>query len=185
MAEEQSSIPVLFTEKQIKERIREMGAQITRDFRDKNHIRVIGALKGCFLFMSDLIREVQMPVKVDFMEISSYGNAMESSGNIKIIKDLTHDIENEHVIIAEDIIDTGLTLNHVMDMLSTRKPASLSIATLLLKPQKSRLQHKIAYCGFEIKDHFVVGYGLDYKGYMRNLPYIGRVTNDDQLDLFS
>ena len=141
-------------------------------------------MKGCFVFQADLLRAIDISVKVDFIEVSSYGNAMESSGNIKIIKDLTHNIENEHILVAEDIIDTGLTLNHVLDLLRTRKPKSIGICTLLIKSEKQQLKYTAKYVGFEIEDDFVVGYGLDYSGYMRNLPYIGVVTSKNQRSLF-
>jgi len=177
-------IPLLLDEEQIRRKVKKMGYQISRDYENKAPLRLIGALKGCFVFMADLIRAIDIPVKVDFMEISSYGNEMASSGNVKIVKDLTHNIAGEHVLIAEDIIDTGLTLNHVMDMLSTRNPASLAITSLLIKPSKQQLKYPVKYVGFEIPDDFVVGYGLDYSGYMRNLPYIGKVTDSTQLSLF-
>lgn len=175
------AIPPLIHEEQLRKRIREMGRQISQDYAGREPLRLVGALKGCFVFMADLVREITIPVRVDFMEISSYGNAMQSSGNVKIIKDLTNDIAGEHVLIAEDIIDTGLTLNFVMDMLSARAPASIEICSLLVKPAKMKLNYPIKYKGFEIEDHFVVGYGLDYKGFLRNLPYIGAVSNNEQL----
>ena len=159
-------------------RVQELGEQISKDYADKAPLRIIGTLKGSFIFLADLIREIRIPVKVDFMEVSSYGNTMASSGNIKIVKDLSHDISGENVIIAEDIIDTGLTLNNVMSMLYTRNPASLEIVSLLVKSQKMKLDFPVKYTGFDIEDHFVVGYGLDYQGYLRNLPYIGSISPD-------
>ena len=184
MNEQENEIPVLFDTETIHNRVNEMGRAISRDYRNKAPLRVVGALKGCFVFMADLIRAIDIPLKVDFMEVSSYGDEMESSGNIKIIKDLSHNIEGEHVLIAEDIIDTGLTLNHVMAMLETRKPASLSICSLLIKPGKQQLKYPVSYSGFEIADDFVVGYGLDFSGFMRNVPYIGKITDSNQLSLF-
>ncbi len=179
-----SYIPELVSEEDIRAKVKEMGKQISDDYRNRAPLRIIGALKGCFVYMADLLRAIDIPTKVDFMEVSSYGDAMQSSGNVKIIKDLTHNIEGEHVLVAEDIIDTGLTLNHVIDMLWTRHPASLAITALLVKPTKQKLKHPIKYSGFEIPDEFVVGYGLDYSGYMRNLPYIGKITDTAQLTLF-
>lgn len=177
-------IPVLVSEAQIKQRIKEIGKQISQDYAGREPLRLVGALKGCFVFMADLLREITIPVRVDFMEISSYGSAMVSSGNVKITKDLSHDIKGEHVLIAEDIIDTGLTFNFLMDMLQSRGPASIEICSLLVKPAKMKLNHPIRYTGFEIDDYFVVGYGLDYKGFLRNLPYIGAVSSNEQLNLF-
>ncbi len=149
-----------------------MAGEINRDYRAVEYIKVIGLLKGSFIFMGDLIRELDIPVRVDFMEISSYGNEMESSGNIKILKDLSHDIAGEHVLVAEDIIDTGLTLNHTISLLLSRKPQSLKISSLLVKKQKHHLEYPIDYAGIFMDDVFVVGYGMDSMGYYRNLPYI-------------
>lgn len=181
-------IPPLIEADAVKNRIAELGKQITADYGDKNHIRVIGALRGCFVFMADLVRAIEMPVKVDFMEISSYGKALVSSGNIKILKDLSDDPHGEHVIIAEDIIDTGMTLQCMVDLLKGRGVASIEIATLLIKPKnvaaQGKLIYPVKYKAFEVSDEFVVGMGMDYKGYMRNLPYIAQVTDNNQLKLF-
>lgn len=182
-------IPPLISEQALAERIRELGRQITADYAGKNYIRVIGALRGCFVFMADLIRAIEMPVKIDFMEISSYGSATVSSGNIKILKDLSDDPHGEHVLIAEDIIDTGLTLQCMVDLLKGRGVASIEIATLLIKPKnvaaQGKLVYPVRYRAFEVSDEFVVGAGMDYKGYMRNLPYIAQVTDSRQLELFN
>lgn len=181
-------IPPLISRETLEARIRELGRQITADYAGKNHIRVIGALRGCFVFMADLIRAIEMPVKIDFMEISSYGKATVSSGNIKILKDLTDDPHGEHVLITEDIIDTGLTLQHMIDMLKSRGVASVEVATLLIKPKnvaaQAKLTYPVRYRAFEVADEFVVGVGMDYKGFMRNLPYIAQVTDNNQLKLF-
>jgi hypoxanthine phosphoribosyltransferase len=181
-------VPPLIGREQLQQRITELGQQITADYQGKDYLRVIGALRGCFVFMADLIRAIEMPVKVDFMEISSYGNETTSSGNIKILKDLTDDVMGEHVLIAEDIIDTGLTLQSMVDLLKARGVASVEIATLLIKPQNvaalRRLVYPVKYRGFEVSDEFVVGVGMDYKGFMRNLPYIAQVTDTQQLKLF-
>ncbi|MCS6985347.1 MAG: hypoxanthine phosphoribosyltransferase [Leptospiraceae bacterium] len=176
--------PPLISQQELRDRVRELGEEITKDYQGKDTLRVIGALKGCFVFMADLIREIKIPVRVDFMEVSSYGNQAQTSGNVKIIKDLTHDIAGEHVLFTEDIVDTGLTLNFVMEILSQRNPASLEICALLTKPRKMALRFPVKYRGFEIEDYFVVGYGLDYKGYYRNLPYIGKISSPEQLPLF-
>lgn len=181
-------LPPLISREKLDERVREMGQQITADYAGKSHIRVIGALRGCFVFMADLIRAIEMPVKVDFMEISSYGKGTVSSGNIKILKDLSDDPHGEHVVIAEDIIDTGLTLQCMVDLLKGRGVASVEIASLLFKPKnvaaQGKLKYPVRYKAFEVADEFVVGVGMDYKGYMRNLPYIAQVTDNSQLKLF-
>lgn len=181
-------IPALIEREKIQESILQMGARITEDYAGKSHVRVIGALRGCFVFMADLIRAIEMPVKVDFMEISSYGTALSSSGNVKILKDLTDDVLGEDVLIAEDIIDTGLTLQAMVDLLKTRGAASIEIATLLIKPAnvaaQNKLHYPVRYKAFEVSDEFIVGMGLDYKGYLRNLPYIAQVTDTRQLSLF-
>lgn len=181
-------IPALISREDLQKRIGELGRQITADYAGKKHVRVIGALRGCFVFMADLIRAIEMPVKVDFMEISSYGKATVSSGNIKILKDLSDDPHDEHVLIAEDIIDTGLTLQCMVDLLKGRGVASIEIATLLIKPKnvaaQGKLKYPVKYRAFEVSDEFVVGAGMDYKGYMRNLPYIAQVTDSQQLKLF-
>lgn len=182
-------VPPLIDRAKLQTRIAELGRQITADYAGKNHVRVIGALRGCFVFMADLIRAIEMPVKVDFMEISSYGNATTSSGNIKILKDLSDDVMGEHVLVAEDIIDTGLTLQSMIDLLKGRGVASVEIATLLIKPTnvaaQGKLIYPVKYRAFEVSDEFVVGVGMDYKGYMRNLPYIAQITDRQQLKLFA
>ncbi len=181
-------IPPLISKAELEARVAELGKQITADYAGKSHVRVIGALRGCFVFMADLIRAIEMPVKIDFMEISSYGKATTSSGNIKILKDLSDDPHGEHVVIAEDIIDTGLTLQCMVDLLKGRGVASVEIATLLIKPKnvaaQGKLVYPVKYKAFEVSDEFVVGVGMDYKGFMRNLPYIAQVTDANQLKLF-
>jgi hypoxanthine phosphoribosyltransferase len=181
-------VPPLIHQADLQKRVAELGARITADYAGKSHVVIIGALRGCFVFMADLIRTIEMPVKVDFMEISSYGDATTSSGNIKILKDLSDDPHGEHVLIAEDIIDTGLTLQCMVDLLKGRGVASIEIATLLIKPKnvaaQGKLIHPVKYRAFEVSDEFVVGMGMDYKGYMRNLPYIAQVTDSRQLQLF-
>lgn len=181
-------VPALISATELQQRIAQLGLQITEDYRGKSHVRVIGALRGCFVFMADLIRAIEMPVKIDFMEISSYGNATTSSGNIKILKDLTDDVIGEHVLIAEDIIDSGLTLQSMVDLLKGRGVASIEIATLLIKPAnvaaQGKLKYPVKYRAFEVGDEFVVGAGMDYRGFMRNLPYIAQVTDMQQLKLF-
>jgi hypoxanthine phosphoribosyltransferase len=163
---------VLLTEEQIQERIAELGAEITRDFEGKDPL-FVGVLKGCFMFMADLMRCVNLKCSVDFMAVSSYGNRSVTSGAVEITKDLSQDIENRHIIVVEDILDSGLTLNYLVNYLRVRKPASITLVTLLDKPARRRVPIKVDYSGFEIPGAFVVGYGLDYAERYRNLPFIG------------
>lgn len=163
---------ILITEKQLKEKIVELGRTITKDYESKNLI-LIGVLKGAVMFMADLSRAIDLPLSVDFMAVSSYGNATRSSGIVKIIKDLDINIEGKDVLIIEDIIDSGLTLSYLKDTLLGRKPNSLKICTILDKPERREADVKVDYRGFEIPDKFVVGYGLDFGEKYRNLPFIG------------
>ena len=163
---------VLFTEADLNERIHELGEQITADYEGKSLI-VVGILKGSNIFTSDLVRKINLPLKMDFMAVSSYGNATESTGVVKILKDLDRDIEGEHVLIVEDIVDSGLTLKYLKDILLTRNPASVKICTLLDKPARRKENIKPDYLGYEVPDEFIVGYGIDYAEHYRNLPYVG------------
>ena len=163
---------VLFTEEELKRRVKELGGQLTRDFADKDPV-FVGVLKGCFVFMADLLRSVDMHCTMDFMAVSSYGSGTTTTGAVKINKDLSADIEGRHVIIVEDILDSGVTLSYLKQYLSVRKPASISIVTLLDKPSRRKADIRADYAGFEVEDAFVVGYGLDYAEQYRNLPYIG------------
>ncbi|NCB51728.1 MAG: hypoxanthine phosphoribosyltransferase [Clostridia bacterium] len=163
---------ILLTEEQIGTRITEMGAEITEAFKDKNPI-FIGVLKGCFVFMADLMRNVDIRCTMDFMAVSSYGSGTTTTGAVKINKDLSQDIGNRHVIIVEDILDSGMTLSYLVKFLSGRNPASITLVTLLDKPARRKSEVKADYVGFEVEDAFVVGYGLDYDEEYRNLPYIG------------
>ncbi len=163
---------ILFSETELAARIKELGQTITADYAGKE-ILMIGILRGAVIFMSDLARAIDLPVAIDFMAVSSYGASTTSSGVVRILKDLDEDVENKHVLIVEDIIDSGLTLNYLMDNLWSRKPASIKICTLLNKPERRKVEVPIAYNGFTIPDHFVVGYGLDFAEKYRNLPFIG------------
>ena len=163
---------VLFSEETLNERITELGAQITEDYKGESLI-VVGILKGSNIFTSDLVRKIDLPLRMEFMAVSSYGNATESTGVVKIIKDLDRDIEGEHVLIVEDIVDSGLTLKYLTEMLLTRKPASIKICTLLDKPARRKEAITPDYSGFDVPDEFIVGYGIDYAERYRNLPYIG------------
>jgi hypoxanthine phosphoribosyltransferase len=165
-------LEILFTEEAVTERIRELGAQITRDYEGKNPL-IIGILKGATLFMADLVKRIEFPVEIDFMAVSSYGQSSESSGVVRIIKDLDQSIEGRDVIIVEDIIDTGLTLVYLKNLLEQRKAASVKLVTLLDKPDRHKVDITADYLGFTVPDHFIVGYGLDYAERYRNLPYVG------------
>ncbi|MGL4735936.1 MAG: hypoxanthine phosphoribosyltransferase [Cellulosilyticaceae bacterium] len=163
---------VLFNEEQLAKRIEELGAEITADYKGEN-LLVLGILKGSNIFMADLVRKITMPMKLDFMMVSSYGNSSESTGVVKIIKDVEYAIEDQHVLIVEDIIDSGLTLKYLKQLLETRKPKSVKICTLLDKPSRRKEPVEVNYIGYEVPDEFIVGYGIDYAEHYRNLPYIG------------
>jgi hypoxanthine phosphoribosyltransferase len=166
-------VPMLTTE-QIAARVRELGAQITHDYAGRNLV-LVGVLKGSFVFLSDVMRTIDLPLRVDFLGVRSYGEGTESSGVVQITQDLSRPIEHEDVLIVEDIVDTGLTIAHLMDLLRTRAPASIKVCSLLHKPARAKVKIAIDYLGFTIEDRFVVGYGLDFAERYRNLPYIGVV----------
>lgn len=163
---------VLISEEAILHRIKELGKAITDDYQGEELI-VICILKGAFMFCSDLIKEVNLPVKLEFMSLSSYGDSMTSSGNVQIDMDISGSITDKHVLIVEDIVDTGLTLSVLKNILTDRRPKSLKLASMLHKVAKTKVATTIDYLGFEIDDKFVIGYGLDYAGRYRELPYIG------------
>ena len=163
---------ILLTEEQIRERVAQLGAEISRDYADKEPL-FVGVLKGCFVFMADLMRQVTIPCGLDFMVLSSYGKSTKTTGAVEIIKDLSQDIEGRHVVIVEDILDTGVTLSYLVKYLKNRNPSSLAIVTLLDKPERRRADVSARYVGFTVPDAFVVGYGLDYAEKYRNLPFVG------------
>ncbi len=163
---------ILITSEEIGARVRELGQQITNDYAGKD-ILMIGVLRGAVIFMSDLARAIKRPIDIDFMAISSYGLSTNSSGVVRILKDLDEVVQGRHLLIVEDIIDSGLTLNYLVENLKSRKPASVRICTLLSKPDRRKVDVQVDYNGFIIPDYFVVGYGLDYAGKYRNLPFIG------------
>jgi len=165
------------SEEKVDNRIKEMGEQISRDYAGKK-VHLICVLKGGSFFMCELAKRITIPVTLDFMSVSSYGGGTESSGVIRIVKDLDESLEGKDVIIVEDIIDSGRTLKHLMKLLESRKPASLRLCTLLDKPDRRVVDVNVDYTGFAIPDEFVVGYGLDYDQMYRNLPYIGIVKFD-------
>jgi len=173
--DEGERLEVLLSEEQLKARVLEMGAAITRDYAHKP-LKLVGVLKGSFVFMADLARAIDLPVKIDFIGTSSYAGTS-TSGVVRITSDLSRPIEGEHVLLVEDIVDTGLTMKYLLENLDTRKPASVKICALLEKPARARTKVAIDYKGFEIPDVFVVGYGLDWDGRLRNLPYIAVVRS--------
>ena len=166
-------IDVLLTEAQIQARVREMAGQIRRDFPDGLHL--VAVLKGAFVFLSDLARRMDGGVSLDFMAVSSYAKGTTTSGEVRLLKDLDTTLDGRNVVIVEDIVDTGLTLTYLQDILRARGPKTLRTACLLSKPSRRQVDVKVEYIGFEIEDRFVVGYGLDYAEQYRNLPYIGVV----------
>ena len=168
------NIRVMISEEEINKRIVELGKQISEDYKGKE-IHMICVLKGGVFFMCELAKRIECPVTMDFMSVSSYGTGLESSGVIKIIKDLDESIEGKEVILVEDIIDSGRTLSHLLKLLLSREPKSLKLCALLDKPDRRVTQVKLDYLGFQVPDEFVVGYGLDYGQKYRNLPYIGVV----------
>mgnify|MGYP001818691484 CR=1 FL=1 len=163
---------VLITAEEIDAKLREMGAAITADYQGKD-LLMVGVLKGAFIVMADLARHIDVPVEFDFMAVSSYGDATKSSGVVRILKDLDQEIAGRDVLIVEDIIDSGLTLSYLIKSLNVRKPASIEIAALLWKEGIQRVPIDVKYPGFSIGPEFVIGYGLDYAGKYRNLPYVG------------
>jgi hypoxanthine phosphoribosyltransferase len=169
---EQDVGEVLITREQIGEKTAELAREISGDYQGKNPLLVC-ILKGGLMFLADLIRQIDLPVEIDFIAVSSYGDRTESSGVVRILMDLETNIQGRHVLIVEDIIDTGRTLNYIIHNLRTRGPASIKICTLLNKPARRELAIPLDYVGFEIPDKFVVGYGLDYGEIYRNLPFVG------------
>ena len=168
------NIRVMISEEDVNKRIAEMGAQISKDYAGKE-VHLIAILKGSVFFACELAKRITVPVTIDFMSVSSYGNSRESSGIVKIAKDLDETLEGKNVLIVEDIIDSGRTLYYLMDILSKRNPKSMKLCTLLDKPERRVKDVKVDYVGFNIPDEFVVGYGLDYAQRYRNLPFIGVV----------
>ncbi|WP_228254777.1 hypoxanthine phosphoribosyltransferase [Aquirhabdus parva] len=171
------NLEVLYTAEQIKQRVIQLGQQISQDYAGNKNLVLIGILKGSCIFMADLMRAVDLELIIDFMAVSSYKDGTVSSGDIEILKDLTHPIRGKDVIICEDIVDTGLTLFRLTEILGSRGANSIRVATLLDKPETRKKEIKIDYCGFQVPNKFVVGCGLDAAGRYRNLPFIGVVKN--------
>jgi len=171
---------ILIDQQMLAQRVTEMARQISADYQaiDTEELVIIGILRGAVIFMSDLIRQLDLPVTIDFMAISSYTKGTRTSGTIRILKDISESITDKHVLIIEDIVDTGLTLQCLLDVLSARRPKSVKICSLLDKPMRRMVEMKADYVGFEIPNKFVIGYGLDYEGHYRQVPYVGVLKPD-------
>lgn len=172
-----SKIKERISREAVEARIKELGKQISEDYAESG-VHLVCILKGAFMFMSDLAKEITCPVSIDFMAVSSYEDQLESTGIVKIVKDLDGSIEGKHVLVVEDIIDSGRTLYYLMQILEKRNPKSLRLAALLDKEPRRVVPVDVSYVGFKIEDFFVLGYGLDYKQYYRNLPFIGEMVED-------
>lgn len=175
----QERVTTLISEEKLKARVREIAKEIT-EFYNGEEVKTVCVLKGAVMFMVDLVKSLDLPVKFDFMDVSSYGNSTESSGSIKILKDLDDPIEGENLLIVEDIIDSGRTLHYLMEYLKSKKPKSIKLCTLFDKPDRREFDVHVDWTGFDIPDEFIVGYGLDYAQRYRNLPYIGVLHFDEE-----
>jgi hypoxanthine phosphoribosyltransferase len=171
MSRDESIGEILVQPDELEHRVRELGAEISRDYAGRD-LLLIGVLKGAVFFLADLMRTIDVPCEVDFMAVSSYGSSTDTSGVVRILKDLDEPLEGRHVLIVEDIVDSGLTLQYLMRTLETRGPASLEVCALLTKPERRLVETPARYVGFEIPDKFAIGYGLDYAERYRNLPYV-------------
>src|SRR3989338_5476985 len=178
IAKQHDNIRVLLSAEQIAQRVAELGQEISNHHAAlKEPLMLVGVLKGSFIFLADLCRQISIPTEIEFIGVSSYGEATESSGVVQITQDLTKPIKNRHVLLVEDIIDTGLTARYLLDNFATREPAALQFCSLLEKPDKNQGTIHIDFCGFQIPNQFVVGYGLDWAQKLRALPYVGVVEN--------
>ena len=173
------AIDEMISAKSIAARVEALAKEITANYNDADKLVVVGLLSGSFVFIADLVRELKMPVEVDFLEVSSYGDAMTSSREVRILKDLRGEINGLDVLLVEDIVDTGHTMHHVQALLKSREPRSLEVCALLDKPSRREVEVDVRWIGFEIPDEFVVGYGIDYAQRNRNLPFIGKVRLSD------
>ena len=169
---QQDVLRVLLSEEEIRAKCKEMGARISQEYKGKN-LMLVTVLKGAVVFLADLMRAIEVPAEIDFMVVSSYGSGVKSSGVVKIVKDLDVPLAGKDLLIVEDILDSGLTLSYIKELLASRGPASIKIATLLDKPSRRKVDLVADYIGFSVPDEFVIGYGLDYDEKYRNLPYIG------------
>ena len=170
---------ILCSEEDIANRLKELGEQISEDYKNKN-LLVVSLLKGSFIFCADLVRQISVPVKIEFMTTSSYGHSEESTGRVKVVSDINTSLEGYDVLIVDDITDTALTMHHVLNHLKAKNPASIKSCVLLDKPSRRKVELVPDYCGFEIEDKFVVGYGLNFGDYYRNIPYVFNVTDEDR-----
>jgi hypoxanthine phosphoribosyltransferase len=176
---QQKNLTVMLSEEEIRKRVAELGEEITAEYKDKEgELVLVGILKGSVVFLADLARAIDLPLSMDFIGLSSYGDGTKSSGVVRLTSDLSKSIEGKHVLIVEDIVDTGLTISYLLENLQTREPASLKLASLLEKPANNQSGVKVDYLGFTVPDRFVVGYGLDAAGIYRNLPFVGVVESD-------
>lgn len=175
MSDRGYAIEMLISAKAIAARVEALSREISEHYSGTEKLVVVGLLRGSFIFIADLVRELDLPVEVDFLEVSSYGNSTESSREVRILKDLRGEVQGRDVLVVEDIVDTGHTLRHVLDILATRRPGRLEVCALLDKPSRREVDIRARWIGFEIPDEFVVGYGIDYAQRNRNLPYIGAV----------
>jgi hypoxanthine phosphoribosyltransferase len=175
-------IDQMISAKAIAARVEALAREITTHFAGSDKLIIVGLLRGSFVFIADLVREIDLPVEVDFLEASSYGDAMQSSREVRILKDLRGQIAGQDVLVVEDIVDTGFTLHHVVHLLQSREPARLEVCALLDKPSRREVDIRAKWIGFEIPDEFVVGYGIDFAQRNRNLPYIGKVRFTDPAD---
>ncbi|MEM8815725.1 MAG: hypoxanthine phosphoribosyltransferase [Pseudomonadota bacterium] len=172
--------PVLLSEERIAKRVREIAAEISADYADKGGLVLVGVLKGSFIFLADLSRALTIPRDIEFIAVSSYASGSRSSGAVRLIMDVRGNLEHRHVLIVEDIVDTGHTLKYLLGILESHRPASIRTCTLLHKAECTEVDVEIDYAGFQIGDEWVVGYGLDYAEQDRTLPYIGAITPDDR-----
>jgi hypoxanthine phosphoribosyltransferase len=177
MAFHDQYVEVMLTAEQLQARVKELGAQITKDYQGKD-LALVGIMKGSIFFLTDLARHIDLPITIELMGVSSYLGGTETTGEVRITSDLTKPMSGRHVIVVEDIIDTGLTMKFLLENLGARHPASLKVATLLEKPSRAKVKVDIHYKGFVIEDRFVVGYGLDYNEKYRNLPFVGMMRTD-------
>ncbi len=181
MSRDESIGEILVQPDELQHRIRALGQEISRDYAGRD-LLLVGVLKGAVFFLADLMRQIDVPCEVDFMAVSSYGSSTDSSGVVRILKDLDAPLEGRDVLIVEDIVDSGLTLQYLMRTLQTRGPASLAVCALLTKPERRKVEMPARYVGFEIPDTFAIGYGLDYAERYRNLPYVATLALDDGAD---
>jgi hypoxanthine phosphoribosyltransferase len=171
---------VLFDEETIRQRVEELAAEISRDYAEEEDLLLVGVLRGAFIFLADLARRLTVPNRVDFMALASYDQGAHRSGAVRLVLDLRHDIAGEHVLVVEDIVDTGHTLAFLLETLRARRPASLKTCSLLRKPSRLEVAAPVDYTGFDVPDVWVVGYGLDYSGQGRTLPYVGVVEPQER-----